>query len=761
MKKLTLLCILTLALSLLALPALAAPGDATVFQADSSNGSGLVSSVAAWEGTFYIVKNDQLYTWHVGDEAPVMLAESMREYETGGDDGIVSSLANVYIQDGKLYTIDKSNGLLMPLKIENGEASAEKIVKLDYTDLTYTESWGGEEYVYPRTMTSWTFCGGRLFTTVADNDSLVNELVSFDIETGEKTNYETKGIYKCTAYKDGKLLCMIVGEEGMWDEEKEQYRPLSLSVFDPETDSLTPLGTIADVVPYDVSALLYDAAADTLYLPVSEKIYRSVSFGPAELCAYAPISYYQDDYTEGMHVAYDNGYVLACGDTGLFARNIDPQYLPEFALSIYGGYADDAHNKAIAQLDDIPVTFFAQGYYSTAQEMAQALVSGENQIDILRLSMTYIDFQRLMDKGYCYDLSGSEKLSAYADSLYPFLKEGISKDGKLFAVPVESTATVFQYSAKALDEMGLSAPATLLDLCQFLQDWGDKGYYETYSEYQPTEWDDIKSTLFNTALSLYQDYCEGAGQPLSFNTPLLRQVLQAIENLDVSDWETKIDWATATDEDLDEFYQRETLFWDYMSLGLYSYSGYNDSVALPLKLTEDTPLAIGMNVDVFFVNPRSEHAEAAVRYLEAYVENMGALTKAPMCPDMNDPIENPQYESIRQEMEERIAELKAAADKAEGAEKTEAEAQVKRAEESLAVYTERSRYNATTESIAAYRAWDQYFFLRTANVLRTSISSGDNDMYSLKQRYLDGQTSLDQFLQEADAKLRLMQLENQ
>ena len=124
---------------------------------------------------------------------------------------------------------------------------------------------------------------------------------------------------------------------------------------------------------------------------------------------------------------------------------------------------------------------------------------------------------------------------------------------------------------------------------------------------------------------------------------------------------------------------------------------------------------------------------------------------------MNDPIENPQYESNIKAMEQRLAEVKAAAEKAEGADKTDAEEQVKMVEESMTQYAAKARYTASAESIAAYRAWDQYFFLRTANVLSTD----DGDMSSLTQRYLDGQIPLDQFLQEADAKLRLMQLENQ
>ena len=756
MKKITLLCILTLALSLLALPALAAPGDAALFPADMSNRGSRVDSVAVWEGTYYIVYDGQIYTWHVGDEAPALLAEKMQEYQVSEEE-TSNLLLNVYIQDGKLYTINKEAGLLIPLKIENGVASAEKIVKLDYTDLSYTETWSGHDYVYPLSMVNWTFCGGKLFMTALNDNGNDNErlFVSFNPETGEKTMYETKGVYKCTPYKDGKLLCMVVDENGMWDNEKEQYRPLSFSIFDPETDTLAPVGEIAGIEPYKLSAVLYDAAADTLYLPVSEKIYRSVSFGPLELCAYVPISYFEEAYYRGMPAVYDNGYVLAKGENGLFARNVDPQYLPEFALSIYGGYADYAHNQAIAKLDDLAVTFYDKAYYSTAQEMGQALVSGENQIDILKLSLSYIDFQRLMDKGYCYDLSASETLSAYADSLYPFIKEGMSKDGKLYAVPVDCYNHVFSYTT-ALDELGLPAPATLLDLVQFLQDWGDNGYYETYSEYQPIDWVGIKSQLFNLALSLYQDYCEATKQPLSFSSPLLRQVLQAVENLDVSDWETKLDWETATDEDWNDFYQRDFLFLDYSNLSPRYYSK-ESTVMQPLKLTEDTPLAIGMEIEVFFINPRSAHPEAALRYLEAYVESMDVFEKVKMCPAMNDPIENPQYESNIKAMEQRLAEVKAAAEKAEGADKTDAEEQVKMVEESMTQYAAKARYTATAESIAAYRAWDQYFFLRTANVLSTD----DGDMSSLTQRYLDGQIPLDQFLQEADAKLRLMQLENQ
>lgn len=191
-----------------------------------------------------------------------------------------------------------------------------------------------------------------------------------------------------------------------------------------------------------------------------------------------------------------------------------------------------------------------------------------------------------------------------------------------------------------------------------------------------------------------------------------------------------------------------------------SYTAYSDEdfdyySFLPLTLTDETPLYLPMQVDVMFINPRSQHLEAAIQYMELYMESLDTIELAMMCPDMNEPIENPYYEENLAEYQESIDSVLKALETCKEEDRQAYQDSLENLQTYMEKYKERQRYLADEESIAAYRAVDSQFF-----VLKPNIFYGDDDSLSqLFIRYMDGQISLEQLIQEGDAKLRLMQNE--
>lgn len=74
--------------------------------------------------------------------------------------------------------------------------------------------------------------------------------------------------------------------------------------------------------------------------------------------------------------------------------------------------------------------------------------------------------------GYLYDLSNEP----VADVIYENVKETVSIDGKLLAVPIESQAWGVLYNKAIFRELNLSAPETLSDLEEICQILNDNGY---------------------------------------------------------------------------------------------------------------------------------------------------------------------------------------------------------------------------------------------------------------------------------------------
>lgn len=765
MKKIGMLLALCLCLSLVALPALAAQGDAALFPSNSIYDC-QVRAVHAEGDTFYLVKRDtdyvlSYYSYRVGDAEPTLIMEGEIEYPQSETDQPFR-VHTVFFADGAFYALNTQTGLLLKLAAENGKPVVAQAVTLDLSDFQYTETYEDQEYTYTLELQGWTAMGNKLFVCLRDyiyGDGNP-QLAMLDMTTGEKTGDDVSFVRLFTPYQDGKLLCMVVDNNNMYDIDSDKYKPIPFSVFDPETDTLEPLFEMPYMTYYDISAMTYDAENNWLYLACPERIYRvDCATGEIVLSAYVPCSYYQD--YRGSAIARVGAHVMVLGHNGVYVRLADPAQLPKDALTIYNGYSDDAHTRVIAQMDDIPVTFFDKAYYSTAQELGQAMVSGENEIDIFHVGLSYMDFQRLMEKGYCYDLSGSEKLSALAAQFYPVLSKEITLDGKLYGMPVDFYVSTWSVSSALEKKLKLECPKTLVELCQFLNDWAEKGYYEEYTDYQPFEEEELRNMVISQALSMYIDYMQATGQTLKLDTPEFREIMTAAAAVDVSDYEIQVNWED--DDSVNELFNKSGLFRNYQYLSVrydmrFSlHEDYDTYSPMLLTLTENTPLCLPAQVEVMFVNPRSKHLDAAVRYLELYMENIEPSTLAMMCPDKNDPIENPHFEETVKIYRDNIDRIKKALETCKEEDKAAYQEQLENYERYYKDWEREGKYSATAESIAAYRAYDSYFFVRKPNGF---YSSGrDDSLGNLLSRFLDGQLPLEQFIQEFDAKLRLMQNE--
>lgn len=758
---------LSLVLCLGACPALADPGYVTLkgLRDPAEDYDLSVNSVVAYDGVFYFsLIGGQVYACKAGEETWSLYMNGLPEYDLG-DTATVEGNSQYYFfmtEDGP-YAFDYTHGALVKLAVsDDGTATAEKVLHpgLD-ENLVNIEEYGDQTYAYPYEQSSQVVIGDQLFMVATNwyetGDGLPH-LFAMNLETGETTAYPVEDVQYIAPYKDDKLLCLVYNQDARYDENQEFT--ISFSVFDPATGELAVLKQLdPETSISNVGGIAYDEAEDMLYLISEQGVYRSVALGDMELCAYSPLTYFSTSGV-GMGVAVTNGYAAFTNSySGTYIRSLDPANLPSETLTIYQGWDDDAHRKAVAALGNVPVLSYDKDYFSTAQEMGQALVSGEDQIDILCINVNYIDLQRLMEKGYCEDLSSSEALSSFVNSTYDVVQDVLTMDGKVYAIPFGLDLNTFgsymdtEEFNTFMTESGMKIPENYLDLIQLMTDWGEKGYYETYSDYRLIESEQINALMYSSILEDYFYYLEATGQEMTMDTPVLRNVLTAMENLDVSDWEEHIDWDD--DDAVDEYFYKTTVFDSYVNLDVTDHGW---CTTIPLAMSEDTDPVIPMRLEVMFINPRSQHKETAIRYMEAYVAAMDESIKIKLCPDHNDPVENPYYERNLEDMQDALDSMNKQLEEATEEDVKEIlREQIASQEEYMARYRENSRYNITEESIAAYRALDKYFFVPTVQ----SNFYQYEEVCSLRDQYAEGLISQDQFIQQADAKLRLMQLENQ
>lgn len=750
-------------------------------------GSWLISS-AYVDGRMYLISSGGLFAYTPGEEKPVeMKVNDLRareENEESEGAGVLDGYYSLRLfeEGGQLYAVDLQNkGMIYPISVEADTAEISDGVKID-VELLRNMEWGDEGYIEDPMQILGS--GGRMYLvnrSWTNSGSTVMSLLSYDIARGgEAALHNAEFIWRLSPYKDGKMLALVMDPDAVWDEKTSMMRNMLLAVYDPQADTQEELGDSGVPFEFDGTGLGYDIQTDRIYIQGKSEVYVSDGAGTAKIAAYLMPSQYGGTLSDGLFVLPGGRVMVVSGQT-VSIRAADPDQLPEGRLTIYGSYMDDTHQKTMKALGDIPVTFLESKWFNSAQELGQALISGEDNIDVFVISGDYIDVNNLMSKGYAADLSSSSVLQDHVASLYPMMKDAGVVNGKLYMVPVDMNAEgLMSYYTKLIEQVeGLELPHTYAELIGLLQKWNDE-LGEEYPDFVPMQSDDYKGMMIRKAITMQQDAMAIKGEEFIYNDPQLKEMLSSALALNTEDISPKIDWEADNAQDqIDEMYSKVPLLQEYYWIDLqnmnYTLTENEDGATMSWGETGKTysvgqlkPLLLSIQegdqpitqvqLTLMAVNPKSKNLDAAVAYVEQYVKSIEPYKLAMMNPSLNDDIPNPNYERDMKDLEESIQYFEEAIKKADGAEKTELEAVLERQKTYVENRREEAKYIVRKETIDAYRELIANSYIRT---YEHNMAFNNEEMNSLLNRLIEGQTPLEQFVNEADGKLRLMRLEGQ
>lgn len=725
-RSLTIILVL-LCLSL-ALPALGEAVPATLSLGDETGG--WLESIAALGDTAYLSSDNGIYVWSAGQGAPVKL--EMPEADKAYGYRLIAG-------DGKLYLLNRETGELWPAAVAEGVLTKGDPIALDWEPLSIQM----EEYSYYLQVFSAFAADGKLYILrqASEDDYERNTLDCYDLADGSHSTPEASSFRTLCPYKDGLLA-------GLY---RDENYTMALYTLNPATGESAALA--AAPAGYNLGGLAYSAKADRLYVLTQSTLYGLTPEGTWEKTAYLPINYAQENMACAV---LDSGYYI-CAENAIHVRSTDPAELPERALRISGGVGDyDAHQAFLTQHPEIPVVQ-SDTYLSTAEEISQNMVSGENAADLYQLSLSYSGFASLRDKGYCYPLSGNQALTEAVAQMYPFMMEDLFKDGQLIAFPASLySGNTVGYSAKVMEELGLTQeemPHTYGELMDFMVDWVDylSGEHPNYNVMRGVY--DIRSQLLSMIFQDYMSYYAKNNMELTFDTPLFRSLLQKLDEvtpiLEDLNPEDNNGFGWSSDDvptDLfDTFYSLDP-----------SQARWNKYEFYPLTLDEGVDPVVGMNLSVWLVNPNSPNVDMALTYLEYMARNMNNAMKVMLCPEANDPVENRYYQEHLKWYDNNIAELEKSLETADEENKRAIQESIDRSKQYRKEFEENERWEITAEAIADYRALVPYLY-----VLDDQMVFANEEVSTLRSRYMQGEMSADQFIKEFDRKLRMIRLENQ
>lgn len=709
----------------------------------------------------------RLAVWRGDMEEPLLLGQGKDENtsalinsswystpeELEGVEGDTAHAIGTIFSDGeRLLGINTLTGLVFEINVDGESLSYADVLTLKDTKPFFHQEDG--ENAYGVSMKSCAVANGVLYFTTNDwgeDGYSIDKLYAADLTSGEVSAKALEHVQRVASYKDGKLLAVIHDQRNAWDDNTQTYKNPDLAVYDPATDTAE---IKAEMSSSNLDGLDYCAALDAVIFTDRSRIMGMKDFAEPRQYGYAPMTYVSQLVVLGESVVlsdYNNTQI----------RPLDENFKTDEYLTVGGGaWMDDGARLFASRNPNVPI-YFSDVYGNDVETLSQAMVSGEDSVDVILQNISYSSFETLMEKGYCADLSGYPELVAAVNRMHPAIRDTVMKDGKLYAIPTDMNGWGWFYSPRVLEAVGLTEediPTNFVDLCDLVTRWNDEmlDEYPNYSLFDYVS--DTKMQLFYWMMDAYLDWCTAQGRDVTFDTPEFRAMMTALEGVYCEDMDRVFE-----DEMSSDMYREGLLVSGYQTVGDFDWmSGDSEwQRFVPMTLTADTEHAFGVDLNVMFINPRSAHMDSAVQLLLCQLEALDDTRKHVMFTDETEPVPDPYFEERMKNAQESLAAAKEALEKADESEKKDLQEYVERMEQ-YAKDTENRRYSISQQQIDYY----QQNVVPKLFVKRPTFFSGTQDNSSkelseLMSRFREGQIGLDQFIHEADNKLRMMRLENE
>lgn len=633
---------------------------------------------------------------------------------------------------------------------ETAELAECNLPKLDWSGMIESEDGGYEYTRYAR----YSGCNSetdRLY--ILTNDNTGNDmLLIYDLTDGfyeEKYMQNVNSLFPCP---DGTLLI----SQYDWTTPQGSMR---IGFYDPDSESTE---IKADFVLGSGSPqnIYYRADNNTLYYTMSGEIWAAPDFDMSQAVSVndCPIA-----WGEGNAQMTEDGFLLLYDYQSVILRNTDPGARQAINLHVmdytYQNSLDSAYYDFTGSRGDVAVVI---SRYGSSRDVLQSMMNQDSTYDVYCMQVSDSAFSALYNRGFLAELDGSEKLTAYVNSLYPNAANAVKKDGHIVAVPLYAYGSSIGINLRAFEKLGYTRdqlPTTWEGYLDLLEELPSKTEGSGVVAFMP--WysiQSLKSNLFMSILSSYQDYLnDGGDSNFAFNTPILQKLVDRLENLDYLA-------LGVMEEEEDEEGGSFSFDWDNTAVLMETsvestVSSYRNDYE-PLLLSFDGEERSGTyNMTVAFVNPYSTHQQEAIAYLESAVKFVPMASRYSMSPENNEPARYPYYEenmkSYSQDLEQARKNLEQAVDPDMAADWQET---VKMIEDQISEM-EKNDWMISPEAIEAYQARAQYMKPSTYDFFNLITSSEDSSIYDALSRFYEGETTAQELLQILDQKYQMMRLE--
>lgn len=750
-----LICVMLLAAPM---QALAAQGDILIPQSEDGVLTEELGDFCGIGDTLYMLNSEstKLLTHKVGDTAPMTysLIPAMEESENGyiqrqiftdGERLLTVIVNNDYGEDER-----SADAKLCELLI-SGDTVEEKVL-MDLNWEIFKSEDGYYRYVYNligvgeyAIMTSYNDMG---FVELYKMNLSGGELVKVDM--GDDAYNSSTYIYSINSYIDGLVLIQYYSYE--------EPTNTQFVTYDPATDAQQEIikMQIAEYSPLD--GIACDQATGKLYYishgEICELDLESGSKDQAITDMMAEV------YNSVHPVVLDGGYFACASYSGYAIRNINPENQAQRRLKVQDNcYAEEAtvayYEFANAHGD---VSTVLSREYSDVS-IIDAMMNRDGDIDIYLMQASTQQFESVFDRGYVADFRDSEVLMNFANRMSDTLREQLSYNGTLAALPLGVTYWIPHINETALETLGYSledVPNSWSEFLDFLMQIQDSmevnGEITLFDPWTSAEY--AHNSLFNAIFNSYQDLL--AYDPNAVTKEDMIAILQKLDQIDFARW------GQLKQEEMDENYNPEwnndkILLTVDVGTGLSNIaSSINYGAPMVMSLMPNTPAFLPVEFEVAIINPYSENVDLALEFLEKMLAHLDEDTLYSICQDLDEPVKNPYYDMLVQNIKENIEQLEKTLAEAEEIDKQSIQEELDWTKNYLTQVEAEYYWSISEKDIAFIRDNAEYVLVDGSNWL---YSDDSGEAYDLVWQYNEGQIDATKLMDAIDRKIRMMLME--
>ncbi len=568
--------------------------------------------------------------------------------------------------------------------------------------------------------------------------------VSLSLSDGAVRVLDVPALSSLCAYRDGELLATLAMSV--------QSDP-RVCVLDEEGNVLR---TLCDLPLSRVCAAVYDPAGDAVYVYSEGQVMLVGEDG-----ALTTVNYLPDVYAPSVDdVAFlaPDGFVLLSKWTCLSVRSTAPEDACKTPLRISGTNGGKEAEAAFTRAyPDIPVVSTWTPY--TAEEIAQAVRSGEDAVDIFRLGGMH-DVSALIDQGFAEPLDTPALREATA-LMYESAQAYLAREGVPYAVPYAVRLDLMRANEALLSQFGFDGPPrTVLEYVEMVTRWRELygGEHEDYVldyaiNLSAIDEADYATLALQMALHQYVSAAEARGESVRFDTPAFISLLEAIAGL------PEPQELQGCGDDL--LYQQNALLDTRYDLALHSQEEIQRPGAIfpwPAAF-EGAPQAVTAEMDVYILNPNSKNKEAAIRFLALTATQPPVLAGYILRPGQNDPLEFVTWQEGYEERKQDRDALRAQIYTADPADRAGLEAVLAKMEAWEVNWERTDRWRFGPDDVAALRPLTAHLDFGAKSLRRSLLKDGFGELEDICKRFLSGGLSARQAAQEMERKAAMWRME--